>query len=457
MNLKGSEIVVRVVEQELGGKAIGYFDGKRVITNHGIPGQLLRINIKKVKQSYIEGTVVGVLEKSSVETENACPHFELCGGCSMQGVEYAEQVRLKEEQVKELFAEKEIKVTEWLSAVCSSRVYGYRNKMEFSFGNQYKDGPLTLGMHQRGRRFDVVDTPHCNIIDEDFRKIRETTAEYFRNTFLKPYHKISREGTLRHLVIRKGSHTGDILVNLVTTGDRALPVQEWKKQLLSLTLEGNVRGIVWTLNDGVADVVKSDELITLYGINTIKEFLMGLTFTITPFSFFQTNSFGAEDLYADVLGYIEKDDANVADLYCGLGTISQLVAKKATHVTGIELIEEAVSQAREDAEKNGFTNCQFIAGDVKDVLSNIFIDPDVIIVDPPRPGVHLKVMEDLLMMKPRKFIYVSCNPKTLVENLRQAQTQNWVITSARCIDLFPHTPHIEVVVLLENSIQYDYY
>jgi len=369
----------------------------------------------------------------------------------MQGVQYPEQVKLKEGQVKDLFEDKEIEVVEWLTTISSRKVYGYRNKMEFSFGNEHKDGPLTLGMHQRGRRFDVVDTPHCNLVDEDFRKIRNTTANFFKDKACKPYHKISREGILRHLVIRKGSHTGDILVNLVTTNYKELPVQEWKEQLLLLSLEGNLKGIIWTLNDGIADVVRSDELIILYGTDTFKERLLELSFTITPFSFFQTNSFGAEDLYQNVLNLIEQNDLEVADLYCGLGTITQLVAKKAAHVTGIELIEEAVSQARVDAANNGFRNCEFIAGDVKDVLSSINIDPDIIIVDPPRPGVHVKAMEDLLAMKPRKLIYISCNPKTLAENLKQSQQFCWKVNSARCVDLFPHTPHVECIVLMSRA------
>lgn len=450
MSLKDSEVNVRVTEQEIGGKAVGYFKGKKVTINHGIKGQLVRIKIKKVKESYLEGAIVKVLEKSSLETEDACPHFDLCGGCSMQGVYYPEQVRLKEEKVRHLFENREIEVGEWLPTVFSRRVYGYRNKMEFSFGNECKDGPLTLGMHQRGKRFDVVDTPWCNLVDEDFRKIRNTTADYFKNMECKPYHKISREGILRHLVIRKGSHTGDILVNLVTTDSKELPVQEWKEQLLSLSLEGNIRGIMWTSNDGVADIVQSDEVTILYGTDTFKERLLGLSFTITPFSFFQTNSFAAEDLYENVLNLIEQEDLEVADLYCGLGTITQLVAKKADHVIGIELIEEAVSQARVDAANNGFSNCEFIAGDVKDVLSNVDIDPDIIIVDPPRPGVHVKVMEDLLAMKPRKFIYISCNPKTLVENIEQSQQISWKVKSVRCVDLFPHTPHVECIVLMSK-------
>ncbi len=451
MSLKGCEINIRVTDQVFGGKAVGYFQGKRVITNHGIKGQLVRIKIKKVKESYLEGEVAKVLEKSPLETEKACPHFDLCGGCSMQGVQYTEQVRLKEEQVKHLFEDKEIEVDKWLPTVFSRRVYGYRNKIEFSFGNEYKDGPLTLGMHQRGKRFDVVDTPQCNLVDEDFRKIRNTTAHYFKDKACEPYHKISREGILRHLVIRKGSHTGDILVNLVNTNCKELPVQEWKEQLLLLSLEGNVRGIIWTLNDGVADVVQSDEVTILYGTDTFKERLLGLSFTITPFSFFQTNSFAAEDLYENVLKLIVQEDLEVADLYCGLGTIAQLAAKKVAHVIGIELIEEAVSQARVDAANNGFMNCEFIAGDVKDVLSNISINPDIIIVDPPRPGVHVKAMEDLLAMKPRKFIYISCNPKTLVENIRQAQQISWEVKSVRCVDLFPHTPHVETVVLMSRK------
>lgn len=450
MSLKGTEVALQITEQEYGGKAIGYYGGVKVVVNHGVIGQQLRVRIKKIKQSYMEGNVIDTIKKSPWETEKPCLHFPLCGGCSMQGVAYCEQLMIKENQVRKLFSNKGIEVEYWKPVVGSRHIYGYRNKMEFSFGNQEKEGPLTLGMHQRGRRFDVVDTPHCNLVDEDVKKIRSLTASFFRDKGFEPYHRISHQGTLRHLVVRKGLHTGEILVNLVTASNPEIPIEAWANELLSLQFDGSIKGILWTHNDSVADVVKSDRLIVLYGTDKVKEKILGMTFTITPFSFFQTNSFGAEDLYSNVLELLEPLDQRVADLYCSLGTITQLVAKKAAQVTGIELLEESVVQARIDATNNGLDNCRFIAGDVKETLDKMDDCVDVIIVDPPRPGVHMKAMEELLRLDPGKFIYVSCNPKTLVENLQQAQSMGWRVKRTVCVDLFPHTPHVECVVLMSR-------
>ncbi|MDW7671212.1 MAG: 23S rRNA (uracil(1939)-C(5))-methyltransferase RlmD [Bacillota bacterium] len=453
MGLKGKLINLKIIQQEYGGKAVGWYQGKRVVTNQGIVGQLVTAKIKRIRQHSVEAETQEVLKKSPLETETACSHFDQCGGCSMQGVSYNTQVAMKEEQVRDLFELNKINSGIWLPTLQSPRVYEYRNKMEFSFGDQCKGGTLTLGMHQRGRRFDVVDTPDCNIIDEDFRLIRTITVRYFREKGIKHYHRMTHDGILRHLVIRKAAFTGEILVNLVTAGMPGLPVEEWKKALLMLQTQGKITGILWTRNDGVADTVQCDSLQLLYGKSTLSEKMLGLRFSITPFSFFQTNSFAAELLYKSVIELMEPSDQTVADLYCGLGTISQLLARKASSVTGIELIDEAVSQARIDALKNGIENCLFIAGDVKEVLSALPAKPDLIVVDPPRPGVNPKAMEELLKLAPGTFIYVSCNPKTLVENVKQALAAGWEIGTKRCVDLFPHTPHLEMVVTLHKAVQ----
>lgn len=455
MGLKGSQIEIVITEQEYGGKAVGYYQEHRVVTSQGIMGQRVLAKIKRVRSSHLEAVTMEILKKSDLETELPCPHFERCGGCTMQGVPYEAQITMKEKQVKDLFCKHDIKHVDWLKTIDSKKTFGYRNKMEFSFGNEYKGGPLTLGMHQRGRRYDVVDTPGCNIVDEDFRSIRTATADFFREKQVLPYHKISHEGILRHLVIRKASFTGEIMVNLVTTDSPELPVQEWKHQLLGLKTQGTISGVLWTHNDNIADTVQSDHTEVLFGKPAIQEKLLGLTFTITPFSFFQTNSYGAEKLYESLLEWVDESDLKIYDLYCGLGTITQLLAREAACVTGIELVEEAVNQAREDADANGLENCVFIAGDVKEIIDELLGAPDLLVVDPPRPGVHGSAMKDLLAMNPHKFIYVSCNPKTLIENLKQAIMEGWQINEARCVDLFPHTPHMEVIVMLTKPDKRD--
>ena len=451
MKMKGKEIVCRIASLEYGGKALAFHEGWKVYTDHGIPDQLVRVQIRKAKNQKLEARTIEVLERSPLESTNACEHSDLCGGCTLQGVEYFQQVALKTQQVKDLFAQNELKVERWEESACSPEVTGYRNKMEFSFGNEYREGPLTLGMHRRGRRYDVVDTAHCLLVDDDIRSIRQATVSFFRIRGILPYHKITHRGDLRHLVVRKAKYTGEILVNLVTTSQTTLPLGEWKTRLLKLPLEGKIVGILWTCNDSVADVVRSEGVVGLYGPGQMQERLCGLNFTITPFSFFQTNSKAAEILYQLVRDMAAPSRKHVLDLYCGLGTISQILAKEAKKVTGVELDKNALSQARIDSLKNGIDNCQFIAGDVKDTLDQMPEQMDVLVVDPPRPGVHPKAMDDLLGRNASRFIYVSCNPKTLVSNLLQAKEKGWRIEKSCCVDLFPHTPHVECVVLMSRT------
>ena len=450
MGLKGSEFEMMISHNQYGGKAVGEHEGIVVLTNQGLPGQRLLVRVKRVRETHLEAVTVDLVEESSIVSQPACPHAVKCGGCSMQGVDYGNQVALKEQQVKALFEKRGIMPDEWLPTIPSPRAFEYRNKMEFSFGNEEKDGPLTLGMHQKGRRYDVVDTPHCNIVDEDIRQIRTLTADFFRRHGTAPYHKFSHQGVLRHLVVRKAAFTGEIMVNLVTAHDENLPADEWKDALLNLPIEGSIAGILWTINDQVADTVQSDGTRILHGKNVIRENLLGLEFSITPFSFFQTNSYAAGVLYESVRQWVDASDQNVFDLYSGLGTITQILAKKAQRVTGIEIVEEAVDQARIDAQRNMCDNCEFIAGDVKETLDQLPGVPDLIVLDPPRAGVHPKAMEEILSITPPKIIYVSCNPRSLMDNLEQACAQGYGVRKVRCVDLFPHTPHVECVVLMSR-------
>jgi 23S rRNA (uracil1939-C5)-methyltransferase len=450
MGLKGSQFGIDITHNLYGGKAAGMHDRMPVVTNTGLPGQHVLVRVKRVRETHLEAVTVAILKESPIVSEQACPHAIDCGGCTMQGVDYSNQLSLKEDQVKDLFKKRGLYPDEWLPAISSPRVFEYRNKMEFSFGNAVKGGPLTLGMHRKGRRYDVVDTPHCNIIDEDIRRIRTCTADFFRQQQTAPYHKISHQGTLRHLVVRKAAFTGEIMVNLITAHDEKLPVEDWKRILLKLPLQGSIEGILWTINDQVADTVQSDSTRILDGKTVIREKLLGLDFSITPFSFFQTNSTAAEVLYESVREWVDESDQHVFDLYSGLGTITQMMAQKARQVTGIELIEEAVTQARIDAYHNGCDNCEFIIGDVKETLDQLPGAPDMIVLDPPRAGVHPKAMEEIILISSPKIIYVSCNPRSLMDNLEQACAQGYRIRKARCIDLFPHTPHMECVVLLTN-------
>ncbi|AKL96250.1 23S rRNA (uracil-5-)-methyltransferase RumA [Clostridium aceticum] len=451
--LKRKEIVeFKIEDSEFGGKGYGYVGDVKVTVKHGIPGQLVRAAIKKIKKKQAEAQVLEILENSPLEDQSPCQHFGNCGGCFQQTVAYEEQLLLKEKQVKRLFEEFAIKNYTWLGIEGSPTAFDYRNKMEFSFGDEEKGGPLTLGMHKRGRHYDIVTVDACLIMDEDFRKLLTTILDYFKEKGLSYYNTRRHEGYLRHLVIRKAHFTGEILINLVTTTQSQINIQDLVEKLLALELRGGIVGFLHTFNDNLADIVQSDKTDILYGRDYVVEELLGLKFKISAFSFFQTNSQGAEKLYSIVRDFVGEAKGQVVfDLYCGTGTIGQIVAPNAEKVVGIEIIEEAVEAARENANSNNLNNCSFIAGDVKEEVKKLKEKPDIIIIDPPRAGIHPQALKDIISFDAEKIVYVSCNPKTLVRDLVELEASGYQVDKAQLMDMFPHTPHVETVVLLSRK------
>jgi len=461
---KGQLVEVDIVKMAFPSTGIGYIEGKEIHIKNAVRGQRVRARILKNKEKYIEGKLIEIIERSPVEIEAFCPHYGECGGCLRQTFPYEEQLKLKADMVKELLDEKGIKNYEFLGIEASPEVFGYRNKMQYTFGDETKGGELTFGMHKRGLFNSVVTVDRCRLVDEDFNLILKTSLDYFREKELPHYNKKNHSGYLRHLVIRKGIKTGEILVGIVTSTQIKEDLTPYSIKLKELDLKGKLVGVIHVENDGLADTVQSDRTEILWGRDYFFEELLGLKFKIYPFSFFQTNSLGAEVLYETVLNFIEDlEDKKVFDLYCGTGTIGQILAKKAKWVYGIELVEEAVKAAKENAEMNGLTNCTFVAGDVFERLNEFNETPDIIVVDPPRGGIHPKALEKIMKFDAKEIIYVSCNPKTLVENLQQMTSYGYEVKKVKCVDLFPHTAHVETVVLLSHkkaddfiSIKMDY-
>lgn len=438
-------------------------EGKTVTVKNGVPGQKVRFSVNKIRKGKAEGRILEVLEKSPIECEPLCGHFADCGGCTYQNIPYEEQLRLKEQQVKELldgavdghgytYAFEGIKE--------SPRRYEYRNKMEFSFGDEVKDGPLTLGMHKRGSFYDIVTVNGCQITDEDFRKILMGTLEFFSEKKIPFYRKMQHTGYLRHLLVRKAVKTGEILVDLVTSTqlDGILDVaevkllEEWKDRLLTLSLDGTLTGVLHTKNDSLADVIQNDGTEVLYGQDFFYEELLGLRFRITPFSFFQTNSLGAEVLYETARSYIgDTKDQLIFDLYSGTGTIAQILAPVAKKVIGVEIVEEAVEAAKENAKLNGLSNCEFIAGDVLKMLDTIEEKPDFIVLDPPRDGIHPKALKKIIDYGVERMVYISCKPTSLARDLEMLQECGYRMEKACCVDMFPWTANVETVVLLSQQ------
>lgn len=474
-------------------------DGAIRVTVKGVlEGQKIRFRTTKlhISSKKAEGRLLEVLTPAPQERKASCGLFGNCGGCAYQSLPYEAQLALKEEQIRRLMDAVITDSYEFLPIRRSPQPLHYRNKMEFSFGNEYKDGPLALGLHKKGSFYDILTTDACQIVHEDYNLILREVLSLAKETGLAHFHKITHKGYFRHLVVRRGLKTGEILVNLVTSSDTgtyitgradgtdggcadgakgeaveekvATVVAEAEKscgvfeeeaflkklcdRLLALPLEGKVVGIIHSRNNSLADVVVSEKTTVLYGKDHFYEELLGLKFCITPFSFFQTNSFGAEVLYRTAREFIgEVDGKLVYDLYSGTGTIAQMVASVARKVIGVEIIEEAVEAAKANAKANGITNCEFIAGDVLQMLDTIEERPDMIILDPPRDGINPKALEKIIAYGVDHLVYISCKPTSLQRDLVTLQEKGYRVVKVCPVDEFPMTSHVETVCLLTRE------
>ncbi len=478
-------------------------EDRKVTIKGALLGQKVRFMITKRKSGMAEGRLLEVLEKSPLEdSEPSCPYFGMCGGCTYQTLSVANQLKIKEDMVKNLLAPvvnesmKELPNWNgetiddvWEGILASPNHLGYRNKMEFTFGDEFKGGPLALGLHKKGGFYDILNVPKCEIIGSDWGKILEFTLEFFKDKNIPFYHKLRHEGVLRNLVIRQSKATGEFLINLVASTQWEKYVDcsaeefagksiilEYVSGLLKLAssedFSSTIGGILYTENDSLGDVVQSDRTILLYGKDYIVEEVMGLKFRISPFSFFQTNTKGCEVLYSKAREYImstgvmgdepsdiDEDlchgngipgDKVVFDLYSGTGTIAQMMAPAAKKVIGIEIIEEAVVAARENAKLNGLDNCEFIAGDVLKAIDLVEDKPDLIILDPPRDGINPKALEKILAFGVEEMVYISCKPSSIARDLKVMTDRGYKVKKLCAVDQFPMTSHVESVVLMSN-------
>ena len=459
--MKKGEIYEGIIEKvDFPNKGYVCIDDQKVLIKNGIPGQKVRFMIQKKRSGRAQGRILEVLEKSPLETRDAvCSNFPACGGCMYQTMSYENQLAMKETQIRELLEdalvqggqvdENGLADFEWEGIHGSPIEFGYRNKMEFSFGDEYKDGPLSLGLHKKGSTYDILNTDDCKLVHKDMTDILTCVREFFREKGASYYRKLQHTGYLRHLMLRRGVTSGEILVHLVTTTQEEYDLEPLKEQLLALPLEGKIVGIMHILNDSLSDVVQSDETRILYGQDYFYETLLGLKFRISTFSFFQPNSLAAEVLYNIVREYIQNTSGmEVFDLYSGTGTIAQLLAPVAKEVIGVEIIEDAVKAARENAKLNGLDNCRFIAGDVLKVLDDLTEKPDVIVLDPPRDGIHPKALPKILSYGVNRIVYVSCKATSLARDLEAFLAAGYRLEKACCVDQFCETVWTEVVALL---------
>ncbi len=517
------------------------------IVKNVLPGQHVRLRVSKKRRGKAEGILQEVVKKAPAERTAPCPHFGACGGCLYLNLPFEEELSLKKSQVERLLQDamqeasrlsgvpaEQLDVSEWFEGILASpQEYDYRNKMEYTFGDEYKDGPLALGMHKRGGFYDIVTVDGCRITDPDFSLILRTTLDYFQQTAfpqaapgtsspaaghsstdadpavcgiageadpadcgiagpvvptdcgiagpanpacpddrvpapvfkegsgrLSFYHRLRHTGYLRHLLVRKAAFTGEILVDLITTTQQQPDLAGFMESIIELErkglLRGTIAGILHTNNDSLADIVADQGTEILYGKDYFTEELLGLRFKVTPFSFFQTNSHGAEVLYDTARRYLSegtmagKDKGIVYDLYSGTGTIAQLMAPAARKVIGVEIVEETVEAAKVNANRNGLTNCEFIAGDVLKVIDTIGEKPDTIILDPPRDGIHPKALPRILSFGVENILYISCKPTSLARDLPAFIAAGYRPVRGVCVDQFPWTSSVETVVLLSR-------
>lgn len=444
-------IEVTIDKLGFGGVASGTYEGQNVFVKNGIPGQKLKVLVKKMRKGNVEGKMLSVLEKSDLETSEVCNHYNVCGGCSILSVPYENQLKLKSQQLEELFAEEGHAEIVDIEVVSSKKNLEYKNKMEFTFGNEMIDAPLALGMHMKNKSSSIVTVDTCMIIDEDYRKILKSTVDFFAKEDLPFYRVMRREGYLRHLVVRKGHNTGEIMVNIVTTSQIDYSMKNYVNMLLSLETQAEIVSVLHTTNDSFSDAVICDKLDVLHGRDHIYEELLGYRFKISPFSFFQTNTSGAEVLYSEVMKMLDDaKDKTLFDLYSGTGTIGIILSSKVKNVIGVEIVEEAVEVANENCITNKVENAQYIAGDVKDTVSSLEGAPDIIILDPPRAGMHPKAIDDVLSFGAKEIIYVSCNPKAFAQELAKFKAHGYEVKCYVAVDQFPNTGHVECVILMQN-------
>ncbi|MDR2898709.1 MAG: 23S rRNA (uracil(1939)-C(5))-methyltransferase RlmD [Clostridiales bacterium] len=429
---------------------VGRLDGERIWVKRGLPGQRVNVCLFKKKRKLC-GSIAEILERSPHEVQAKCTNAFSCGGCTFQTLNYSDELSLKRDVVLKLITENGVNISFEPQISPAPNEYRYRNKMEFSFGDEYKNGPLNLGMRKIGSYYEVNDASCCNICPEDFNKITAVAVEYFREQGDSFYHISKHEGFLRHLTLRQGFNTGEILVNIVTVSGYNKPMDKLVESILCLKLGGKIAGILHTENDALADVVKPDSMKILYGRDYFYDMLGALRFKIYPFSFFQTNTLGALNLYNTVKEFAgDTEDKTIFDLYCGTGTIAQILSENAKKVYGVEIVESAVTAAIENAVDNNINNCEFIAGDVFKVVHDLNDKPDIIVLDPPREGINPRAIGNIVNFGADKIIYVSCKPTSLMRDLNVFTENGYEIENFRIHDMFPKSYHVECVVGLRK-------
>ena len=448
---KGEELELHVDSLAYGGNGVARLDGFVVFVRRGLPGDTVRARVTKVKRSHAEAIALDVIAPGADRVEAPCKHFGTCGGCRFQDLAYEAQIAAKELQVRDALERlgglSDVELEPIVPAVAP---FHYRNKLEYSF-TETPDGPA-LGFHRAGRWDEVLDVERCWLTTDLGTAVKDAVRDWARSEGLTAYSQATAEGFLRHLVFREGRNTGQALVVLVTAPGELRGADGLVESLRRLP---EVRAVHWAVNDRPAEVTNLPTKI-LWGEEAIEEELLGLRFRVRPNAFLQTNTAMCERLYELALEYAAlTGEETVYDLYCGIGTIGLVMAREALTVWGIEVSEESIACAVENAGLNGLANAAFFAGEVGADLEELRERagaPDVVVVDPPRAGLSGKALRRVARLGAEKIVYVSCNPTTLAGNAAELSREHgYLLERARPVDMFPHTPHVETVALFTRA------
>ena len=450
-------LTLEVQDLVLGGKALARHDGRVVFVDGGLPGDRIAARLTRLKRGWAEARLETIEHPSALRVQAACPHFGRCGGCRFQDLRYDEQCRFKQRQVEETLAR--------IGGVAEPRVraivpapdlFGYRNKMEFSFHPAVSGAGPLLGLHERGAFDRVFAIETCLLPSPLTVEIVRWTQAFASGHGWRAYHPSRHEGLVRFLTVRHLQSTGECAVNLVAATEDIPDLDAWARGIA--TLSPAVRSVTLGLNRSQANVAFGEQERVLWGRPAIVERLLGLEFEASANAFLQTNSRQAEALYAEALAAAGLTGSEaVLDLYCGTGTLTLVLARAAREVVGVETVDAAVDAARRNAQRNAMTNVRFVAGEARRVLREWARGerpgrprPEVVVVDPPRAGLHPRVVARVAELEPRRIVYVSCNPATLARDVKDFAGLGYRLIETAPFDLFPHTPHIECVARLER-------
>ena len=442
-------VELNVIDLAFDGKAVAKMDGKVVFLNAGLPGETVRARLTRSKRNFNEAIVLDILTKSDERIEPVCLHFAECGGCSWQDLKYSKQLEIKKNHVvsciERIGALQNVLVRD---VMASEEIFGYRNKMEFSF-NVHPEFAFTLGLHKRGSYADIFDLTECHLPPEVFAKIVDWFREYVKRNHITVYDVDNHDGYIRFLVIRQAKKTNDLMINIVTNYGELPDVAKLVNEITTAFPE--ITTIVHNQNGQRSNIALGEKETVLFGSGYISEKVMGQTFHIRANSFFQTNSHQAEKLYQTAFEMLQPNKKDsVLDLYCGTGTISICLAPKVDKVVGVEQVSDSIKMANENASLNNCSKVEFVESDVKDFLTHQPENTeqfDIVVTDPPRSGMHPKVLKRLIQMSSEKILYISCNPATFARDAKEFVESGYKLPLVQPVDMFPHTRHIELAAV----------